>query len=75
MAKMKGAVVVDVERCKGCELCIVTCPQQVLANKEAQVNSKGYHYVYMEKPEDCTGCTNCSVVCPDGVLTVYRVKV
>lgn len=74
MAKMRGAVVVDVERCKGCELCIVNCPQHVLANIAAQVNSKGYPYVYMKNPDDCTGCTNCSVVCPDGVLTVYRIK-
>lgn len=72
---MKGAVVVDVERCKGCELCIVNCPHEVLANKAAQVNGKGYNYVYMEKPEACTGCTNCAVICPDGVLSVYRIKV
>jgi 2-oxoglutarate ferredoxin oxidoreductase subunit delta len=75
MAKMKGAVVVDTEQCKGCELCIAACPQHVLANKVAQVNRKGYHYVFMENPDACTGCTNCAVVCPDGVLTVYRVKV
>ena len=75
MAKMKGAVVVEVERCKGCELCIVNCPQGVLANIAQQVNGKGYPYVYMKNPEDCTGCTNCAVVCPDGVLTVYRIKI
>jgi 2-oxoglutarate ferredoxin oxidoreductase subunit delta len=74
MAKVKGAVLVDVERCKGCELCIVNCPQSVLANIAKQVNSKGYPYVYMKNPDDCTGCTNCAVVCPDGVLTVYRIK-
>ena len=74
MAKTKGVVVVDVNRCKGCELCIVTCPHEVLANKAAMVNSKGYHYVYMEHPDDCTGCTNCAIVCPDGVLTIYRKK-
>ncbi|MBQ6283391.1 MAG: 4Fe-4S binding protein, partial [Bacteroidales bacterium] len=25
MAKMKGATVVDTERCKGCNLCVVAC--------------------------------------------------
>ena len=41
MAKMKGAIVVDTERCKGCQLCIIACPQKViaLANK---VNLHGY---------------------------------
>ncbi len=75
MAKVRGTVVVDVERCKGCELCIVNCPQNVLANISQQVNSKGYPYVYMKNPDACTGCTNCAVVCPDGVLTVYRIKI
>jgi 2-oxoglutarate ferredoxin oxidoreductase subunit delta len=39
------------------------------------VNGKGYHFAYMEKPDDCTGCVNCAIVCPDGVITVYRKKV
>ena len=31
MAKMRGATVVDTERCKGCSLCVVACPLNVLA--------------------------------------------
>ncbi len=73
MAKVRGAVVVDNELCKGCNLCVVACPQNVLdLNKE--VNSKGYHYSYMANPEACTGCTNCAMVCPDSCITVYRVN-
>lgn len=74
MAKLRGAVIVDVEGCKGCGVCVPVCPTDVLKLAE-NVNGKGYHYAYMENPEACTGCTNCSVVCPDGVITVYRVKV
>lgn len=73
MAKLKGAVVIDIERCKGCELCVPTCPEKVLEMAKA-VNGKGYHYAQPVN-ENCTGCTNCAVVCPDGVITVYRVKV
>jgi len=73
MAKVKGAVVVDKEKCKGCELCVVSCPTQTLALNE-QVNGKGYHYSYMQNPDNCIGCTNCATVCPDAVITVYRVK-
>ena len=74
MAKLKGAVIVNVERCKGCNLCVVACPQDVLLlNKEA--NSKGYNYSYMENPEECTGCPTCALVCPDACITVYRIKV
>jgi 2-oxoglutarate ferredoxin oxidoreductase subunit delta len=73
MAKVRGAVVVDVETCKGCNLCVVACPEGVLALHK-EVNSKGYNYSYMAYPEKCTGCTNCAVVCPDTCITVYRVK-
>ena len=73
MAKMRGAIVVDVERCKGCQVCMVNCPHGTIG-MAADVNGKGYHFAYMENPESCTGCTNCAVVCPDGVITVYRVK-
>lgn len=70
---MRGAVVVDIEKCKGCGVCVVNCPTKTLAlNKE--VNAKGYNYAFMATPESCTGCTNCATVCPDTVITVYRVK-
>ncbi len=74
MAKIRGAVVVDNEECKGCGLCVVACPQDVLRQNK-QVNSKGYQYAYMETPDNCTGCANCAMVCPDTCITVYRVKI
>jgi len=30
MAKVKGAIVVDVEKCKGCSVCVPACPQEVI---------------------------------------------
>ncbi|MBL4939564.1 MAG: 4Fe-4S binding protein, partial [Lutibacter sp.] len=30
MAKVKGAIVVDTETCKGCEVCIPVCPEDVI---------------------------------------------
>jgi 2-oxoglutarate ferredoxin oxidoreductase subunit delta len=74
MAKVKGAVVVDRERCKGCELCIAACPCDVLKLHGREVNNKGYHYAYMAAADACIGCANCGVVCPDGCLTVYRAR-
>ncbi|MGC9374507.1 MAG: 4Fe-4S dicluster domain-containing protein [Bacteroidales bacterium] len=73
MAKVKGAIVVDIERCKGCAVCVPACPTNVIQLSQ-NVNSKGYHYAYMENPDACTGCSNCAIVCPDGVITVYRKK-
>mgnify|MGYP000358640590 CR=1 FL=1 len=40
MAKIKGAIVVDTERCKGCNLCVVACPLNVIALTK-EVNVKG----------------------------------
>lgn len=74
MAKVKGAIVVDVEKCKGCSVCVPACPQTVIQLAK-EVNGKGYHYAHMANPEECTGCMNCAIVCPDGVISVYRVKV
>jgi 2-oxoglutarate ferredoxin oxidoreductase subunit delta len=73
MARVQGAIVVDTERCKGCEVCIGACPTNVIELAQ-DVNGKGYHFAYMAQPEACTGCSNCAVVCPDGVITVYRMK-
>lgn len=70
MARAKGDIIIDVEKCKGCELCGEACPEGALEVSH-QVNQKGY--LYMVKVEDtCTGCTSCALVCPDGAITVYR---
>ena len=74
MAKIKGAVKVDVEKCKGSNLCVVACPTNVLALAR-EVNGKGYNYAYMINPDACIGCANCGLVCPDSVIEVYKVKV
>lgn len=72
MAKIKGDIVVNIERCKGCEVCIAACPFSCIA-MTGEVNSKGYHFA-IKVNDDCTGCSNCALVCPDGVITVYRAK-
>ena len=70
MAKVRGDIIINVEKCKGCELCVEACPEDVIAMSK-EVNNKGY--LYAVKIEDaCTGCTNCALVCPDAVITVYR---
>lgn len=75
MSKMKGAIVVNTDRCKGCQLCIVACPQEVIALAQKKVNARGYAYVEAAAPERCVGCSSCAIVCPDGCITVYRKKV
>lgn len=64
---------VDTDQCKGCSLCVVACPQEVIALAK-KVNIHGYPYVEVAKAAACVGCAACAVVCPDGCITVYRKK-
>jgi len=68
--KVKGKVEIDIQKCKGCELCTLACKEQALSLSET-INIKGYHYIIANN-DSCTGCVNCALVCPDAVITVYR---
>ncbi len=68
--KIKGKVEIDIQKCKGCELCMTACKENVLSLSET-INIKGYRYMIANN-DLCTGCVNCAVVCPDAVITVYR---
>ena len=72
--RILGAIVVDTERCKGCSLCVVACPHDVIALADKKVNVHGYRYAEAVNPDDCIGCASCGIVCPDGCITVYRKK-
>jgi len=68
---MMGKIVIDRERCKGCQLCISTCPKQLIVLSES-FNEKGYHFVVFDGSEDCTGCTMCGRICPDMAIEVFK---
>jgi 2-oxoglutarate ferredoxin oxidoreductase subunit delta len=65
----RGTVVIDRERCKGCELCIPACRPGVLAMSN-EVNAVGYRFPVLAP--GCTGCRACHAVCPDYVFDVYK---
>ena len=67
----KGSIKVNDFYCKGCELCVDSCPQHVLQLSPDRINTKGYHPAEMTN-DGCTGCGICSTVCPEAAITVYR---
>ena len=65
----RGTVVIAVDRCKGCELCIPACPPRVLRMSRER-NAIGF--AYPELSPGCTGCGACLLVCPDFCFEVYQ---
>jgi 2-oxoglutarate ferredoxin oxidoreductase subunit delta len=68
-------IVIDRERCKGCELCVHACPQLIIVMSNDTTNKQGIHPARPSDPEgQCTACALCYQVCPDVCITVYRDK-
>jgi 2-oxoglutarate ferredoxin oxidoreductase subunit delta len=68
--RTRGTVVIDIQACKGCDLCIDACPPQVLVMTVHELNDRGYRYPQLLA--GCTGCKACSQICPDFVFQVYK---
>lgn len=75
MAKINGTVEINTAKCKGCNLCAVACPTNVLALRPKEVNDRGYHFAYAADPDKCIGCASCALVCPDACIEVYKVVI
>lgn len=73
---MKGngmpRIIVDDRYCKGCGLCIVACPVDIIALDKERITDKGYHPAMLVDVDSCTGCASCALMCPDVAITVER---
>lgn len=66
-------VLIDIELCKGCELCVEVCPRDLIQIEKHSLNTKGHHPARFHDPEgQCTSCTFCALMCPDIAITVYK---
>jgi 2-oxoglutarate ferredoxin oxidoreductase subunit delta len=68
----RGTVTINVEQCKGCELCIPACRPAVL---RMSTETNGHGFAYPELSEGCTACRACYDVCPDFVFEVFKFEV
>ncbi len=70
---MAGRIEVEVERCKGCGLCVYVCKKDVLEMTFGRkTNEVGLIYAVVKYGERCNGCGDCYQVCGDYCITVFR---
>jgi NAD-dependent dihydropyrimidine dehydrogenase PreA subunit len=67
----RGDVQISIHHCKGCSLCVVSCPRGVLVQGDI-LNRQGY-YAVAYKGSGCTGCGICFYVCPEPDAITVRV--
>lgn len=69
----RGKVFIRVEECKGCGLCVESCPPGCLLLAPA-LSAYGVHPAQYTG-SGCTGCGICFYCCPEpGAITVYVLK-
>ena len=61
----------DVQRCKGCGLCVQVCPKNCL-QMSGELNETGNYYVKHLDQDKCNGCGLCFRMCPDMVITITK---
>jgi Indolepyruvate ferredoxin oxidoreductase, alpha and beta subunits len=66
MARIK----IDKDKCKGCYLCIVNCPNSLI-KVESELNVKGVKSAVFAGGK-CTGCAMCALICPEFIIEVYK---
>lgn len=69
MAVRTITITIDKDFCKGCNLCIVNCPKDVLAVSRDR-GKAGFLVPEAARPEACTACRLCEVICPDMAIVV-----
>jgi 2-oxoglutarate ferredoxin oxidoreductase subunit delta len=68
----RGLIDIREDECKGCGLCVLACPPEVITLTD-RINSRGYHPASYGG-SGCTGCGICFYACPEpGAITVFTV--
>jgi 2-oxoglutarate ferredoxin oxidoreductase subunit delta len=55
--------------CKGCGMCVDSCPKAVFEHKYLG------DVPTVSRPNDCVACSVCELKCPDFALTLFEVDV
>jgi len=64
---------IDRDRCKGCGICVDSCPKNVLEISD-ELNTKGYFPAFQARPDDCIFCAICCTMCPDVAIAISEIE-
>jgi len=64
-------IIIDESRCKGCGLCIIYCPKDVL-ELSTYFSDSGYRLSQAHQPEKCIACRKCELTCPDFAIYILK---
>ncbi|UCB56683.1 MAG: 2-oxoacid:acceptor oxidoreductase [Candidatus Omnitrophota bacterium] len=65
-----GKIKIKKEKCKGCCLCIDSCPKKLITLSKS-LNKRGVRFVCFTEG-DCSACALCARICPDCCIEVYK---
>lgn len=69
-----GNVHISIAECKGCGLCVDSCPPKCL-HLAPELSPYGVHPARYDG-DGCTGCGICFYCCPEpGAIVVYKLRV
>ncbi len=65
-----GKIVINTEKCKGCELCTTVCDKKSLKIAEDS-NDAGYFPAETKEGYECSACAKCATMRPDACIEVF----
>jgi len=70
---MAVKIKINKERCKGCKLCVIVCPKNVLEmSEERETNKKGYRFARVVNLKNCKACADCAIICADACIEIKK---
>jgi len=67
---MFARIEIDGSKCKGCGLCTISCPRNLLLLSTLEKDEHIFIASFLEDG-NCAGCAFCASICPDLAIKVF----